>query len=291
MACVAVGESANSNVDHYVPLVERWDGHRWTVQRTPHGNNWYLYSVSCPAATDCIAVGSRLNRASHRNLTLAERWDGHRWSVQQTADPPAPHSSSLQSVSCSSAASCMAVGYYFVAGDPVALAERWNGHRWSPQRLPDPAGSNETQLYGVSCFSAAACMAIGDRGVRGPRLHGATLAERWNGHRWSIEPTPNLVSGPTESPGATQSSVLSGVSCPSARVCVAVGDGGAAFGNTVTLAERWDGHRWSLAKIPHPAHVPSRLGGISCSSARACTAAGDYGYDHGPYTPLVEHGS
>jgi hypothetical protein len=68
----------------------------------------------------------------------------------------------------------------------------------------------------VSCTSATACAAIG-RGRRG------TLAEIWNGKRWTIErlPKPNRAS-------------LFGVSCASATACIAVGSSSEA-----TLAERF----------------------------------------------------
>jgi hypothetical protein len=58
-----------------------------------------------------------------------------------------------------------------------------------------------------------------------------TLAERWNGKPWAIQPTPN--------PARAQQSRLWAVACASASACTAVGTATKMAGNQVTLAERW----------------------------------------------------
>jgi len=81
----------------------------------------------------------------------------------------------------------------------------------------------------VSCTSATACTAAG---FYSNATTPVTLAERWNGTKWSIQTTPNPVGG--------SNSTLDGVSCASASTCTAVG--GYNNGTTgATLAERWNG--------------------------------------------------
>lgn len=162
--------------------------------------------------------------------------------------------------------------------------------RWVIQRTPDrPAPGN--QLNGVSCTSAAACTAVGSSGpflglgrrdgapaapASGPRT--ATLAERWDGRRWRIQPTPDPDGG----------AALLGVSCSSPRACTAVGDKqeGSAFR---TLAERWNGSRWSVQPTPSPAPaVASDLLAVSCPAANACVAVGDYYGSAGPVFGFAE---
>jgi len=56
----------------------------------------------------------------------------------------------------------------------------------------------------------------------------------------------------------------------------------------VTLAERWNGTAWAIERTPNPAgSTASALNGVSCTSATACTAVGDYYTSTNPL-PLVE---
>src|SRR5207247_7771343 len=59
-----------------------------------------------------------------------------------------------------------------------------------------------------------------------------TLAERWNGRTWAVQSTPN--------PRGAQSSSLSGVSCPSSTLCVAVGSYTRSEEHTSELQSRVD---------------------------------------------------
>lgn len=77
-----------------------------------------------------------------------------------------------------------------------------------------------------------------------------TLAERWNGACWFIQPTPNPV-------GAASAELL-GVSCTSADACTAVGDDTYSAGRQLTLAEWWNGAGWSIRPTPSPAGAPLR---------------------------------
>jgi hypothetical protein len=59
---------------------------------------------------------------------------------------------------------------------------------WSVVPSPNP-GTGFNGLSAVSCVSAAACMAVG--GSQGSNGAARTLAESWDGTRWSVVPTPN----------------------------------------------------------------------------------------------------
>jgi len=74
-----------------------------------------------------------------------------------TESSPSPaNESTLNDVSCVSASSCKAVGYF---GNNT-LVESWNGSAWSIVRSPD-LGTNST-LDGVSCVSASSCEVLTD---------------------------------------------------------------------------------------------------------------------------------
>jgi hypothetical protein len=105
-----------------------------------------------------------------------------------------------------------------------------------------------------------------------------TLVESWDGHRWAIVPSPNLLP-------PSGSSYFNGVSCASPSSCMAVGNYAATSGPWKTLVESWDGVRWSVVPSPdavapsasvgsNTGFVGDALDGVSCASAGACTAVG-----------------
>jgi hypothetical protein len=134
---------------------------------------------------------------------------------------------------------------------------------WAVQQVPHPHVAAATTLYDVSCRSTAWCMAVGGTlGSGGGQLS----ADRWNGHAWSLLHPPV--------PRHTSKSDLGGISCPSVRLCVAVG----AFvrgGRMSPVEARWNGRRWTLSVLPKPPSAPdAELESISCVSARFCFAVG-----------------
>lgn len=252
-ACVAVGFSAAGG-DAQHPLVERWNGNRWSIQPTPSAHNAALSGVSCTSSRACTAVG-----ASSYTRTLVERWDGRSWSVQRT--PWLSYPGTLSSVSCTSRSACTAVGFtYGIQPQSRALVEQWNGRRWRTAKTQGPLG-DVSELDGVSCTSATDCRAVGFRSFgdclndSGTCIY-AALAEHWDGSRWSRERIPK--------PGGAQ---LSAVSCTSTAACTAVGSSDA--GDSVVVW--WNGSRWSRQMLPRPRGSPLA---ISCSSARSCTVVG-----------------
>ena len=192
---------------------------------------------------------------------------GNGWGVQSTPNPEYPNGT-LNSVSCTSASACTAVGDYFnSSGVWVALAEVWNGANWALQSTPNPTGASSSYLYGVSCTSASACTAVGF--YINNSYNDATLAEVWNGATWRVQSTPN--------PTGARSSYLSAVSCRSASACTAVGTDTNSLGYVLTLAEVWNGATWRVQSTPNPTGaLRSYLSAVSCPSATGCIAVGSF---------------
>ena len=218
--CVAVGLYYSTGANAASALIERWDGTRWSIQTTG-ATDAQLWAVSCPSSTACEAAGYHVS--SSGPSVLAERWTGSKWVAQATAAPPGgAQNTYLGGVSCWAPNSCIAAGgtNRSKAVPASVLSERWNGNVWSEVGMPIVALPAVSQLISVSCSSATACSAVGqssDMNSRGVTLRSAPLVERWNGTRWTIEPSPNPAVG-TPSLG-----VLAGVSCVSSTSCVAVG--------------------------------------------------------------------
>jgi hypothetical protein len=240
-------------------------GPHWTIQSTPNQiTPDYLNGVSCASATACMAVGEYFTTYPSAGGTLAESWDGTSWTIPSTPNPTGASDSVLEAVSCTSANACTAVGYANQAGTGVTLAERWDGTSWTIQSTPNPDGATRSGLSGVSCTSPSACTAVG--GYTNQAGTGVTLAERWDGTSWTIQPTPN--------PTSVSAAGLNAVSCSSASACTAVGGYDTTGVTDVTLAERWDGTSWTIQTTPNSAGNGNLLNGVSCASATACTAVG-----------------
>lgn len=280
--CVAVG-------GYYEPgprygLIEQWDGVRWSIMKgsspPPHVRA-DLYGISCAGVSDCTAVGASTavvrqpTTTPRRSDVLIEHWNGAVW----TAVPSLPASGQLESVSCTGASDCMAVGMDSASGGPDTrpLSARWNGSRWAGVPTPSPAGAGYSILSAVSCTSPVNCVAVGEYFTRrgaGDRNH--ILIERWDGSAWSIE-------GGVPRPAGSISSYLFGVSCTAARNCMAVGSAryphrkGSSWGGTrdLTLIEHWNGSAWSVISSPNRPGPPSdQLSGVACAGAADCTAVG-----------------
>ena len=332
--CFAVGVGTKRG-----PLIERWDGERWSLERSPKAGA--LTAVSCTSPTGCMAVGSFKRKRSGFEESLVEQRSSSGWHVIPVPRPKYAFGTGLAAVSCTSGRACTAVGSSFsncgqclsvnsfaetwdgtkwspsvrglaeakadreggtpsltgvscatpdactaigpardgFSGILVTFASRWNGNSWRRQRTVSAPGGSRREggtLHGVSCSAPTACIAVGAFDVLPPggQLN-STLAERWNGARWSVLPTPR----PPDDAGTIEYTAgLNAVSCTSPRSCIAVGSFADASGFQVPLAEHWDGSIWTLQATPRtPAGGNTGdavLLGVSCASATACTAVG-----------------
>jgi hypothetical protein len=240
-------------------------------------NGRILGSVSCPALDACVAVGAFASTRLRLVSPLVERWNGARWTIQPTPPLPARSFGELTSVSCATTSSCLAVGVYSASpgSNTRALSEVWDGRSWRRQA---PARSVGVDLLSVSCSSSTACTAVG---FGGNRAFGLANILRWNGAHWARQH------------GA--GTLTLGVSCPSARWCVAIG---IAIGSLSSpkpgfrpSIETWNGQIWTQDKIalpPGAAGDTSTLTAVSCRAKRSCIAVGNYNLPHGRAGQIAE---
>jgi uncharacterized membrane protein len=284
--CTAVGAGTTG------ALAEKWNGKNWAVEATPPGDS-QLFGVSCTSATACTAVGDvHPASGSAVDLTLAEHWNGKKWAVEATPNPAGRVDlASLEGVSCSSATACTAVGAVAMGTrtspkPAFMMAEGWNGKKWVIERTPEPKGVVSSGLSRVSCSSATSCVAVGNyasSSLGGP----FALVEGWNGKKWAfaLPPNPKGTCTGGSKPGCTVDSEFLGVSCTSVKACTAVGQYVPFNGQhpylASTLAERWNGKTWTIEPTPNPPPKGAtanylQLNTVSCTSAKACTAVGQY---------------
>ena len=262
-ACEAVGQASGAT------FAEAWNGSAWSIQATPNpggASSSQLADVSCTSTSFCEAVGQFTSGGTTQ--TLAERWNGSGWAIQSTPNA-AGSSSQLNGVSCPLASVCEAVGNSGTGTSTATLAEVWNGTAWAIQSTPNLGGSAVSELGGVSCFTASACMATG-----------TNLAEHWNGTKWTLLSIAE--------PKSTAPPDLTRVSCTDKTRCMAVGF---YFKDAIEtlVTEQWTGSKWTLLSTPITSdNDSSGLSDVSCTFATACTGVGFLHDPNGPDHGLIE---
>ena len=108
------------------------------------------------------------------------------------------------------------------------------------QSTPNPAGSDSSNLYGVSCPLKRTCTAVGQSTT--PAHVTSPLLERWFGsvNSWGAQAPPQ--------PEGAESVSLGDVSCPhGTRICVVVGSSTPSQGQSSVMAARRTGlGSWSI---------------------------------------------
>jgi Cutinase len=280
-SCVAVGHYSDSSGNQQ-GLLETLSGTTWTPAEAPlpagaeSDPNVSLDSVACGSASSCVAVGYDENSPSGQR-GLLEALSGTTWTsawAPAPANADDPPDDILYSVACPSAASCVAVGSYFVdvnptspAGYNAGLVETLSGGTWTPAQTPVESFS-QTSLAFVTCTSASSCVAAGDD-------NGTPLLEALSGTTW----TPTDAPLPSDASGGV--SAVNSVACLPASSCVAVGiynwfDIGLSQG----LLLSGSGTSWTAAEAPVPSGVAATadviLSSVACVSVSSCVAVGSH---------------
>lgn len=182
----AVGEYDTGR--RFGPLIEHWDGTRWSVVPGPTGFGGVdrLTAISAVNPNDIWATGDVANPNSE---PTAEHWDGTRWSVAPVVTGFLD--SRFSSVTAVSSSDVWAVGYEVPNvkhEHHYTLVEHWDGARWS--RIPSPnIGQYDNWLQGVTALSSTDVWAVGyDFGTAGNGLF--SLFEHWDGAAWRLAAGP-----------------------------------------------------------------------------------------------------
>jgi hypothetical protein len=181
----AGGSAMNAN-DQVVPLLEHWNGTKWSVSPGAIGagsGRSQILSIAAISPADVWALAS-----AGENPPVIEHWNGTQWSIVSL-----PVSGNVQSLSAVSANEVWAVG-----NDGLVLL--WNGTRWS--QVANPAGQGAA-LESVDALSANDVWAINSLG---------TVTEQWNGTQWTAVPTASpLPAGFRVADGSGSAGSLSGL--------------------------------------------------------------------------------
>src|SRR5262249_29229156 len=178
-----VGQAHSTAMDQ--PLTLHWDGTGWAQVPTPDlGPGPFLFGVSDASPGNAWAVG--LTEGPPKLRTLILHWDGSAWRRVFSPSPGLQGSSGarfgneLRAVDTISKTNAWAVGDYTVkgTGGQAALTVHWNGTSWA--QVPNPGGTSDSFLSGISMVSASNGWAVG-----GDHTTGKIVILHWNGTRWS----------------------------------------------------------------------------------------------------------
>ncbi len=300
----------------------------------------YLAGVSCVSQKFCVVTGTTTpanasgafaggailpwnlypatgnyegRRPRYPGNALLEIFDGRSWHDQGIRGQIAH--SGLSAVSCVSQKFCVAVG----SAPSGPLIVTYSGKAWKEVAFNKNARASErgVVLNAVSCVSQRFCVAVGfkkipDNGSGVTWIGDQAVVDVLHGRTWHLESAPNMSSQKIDydtslfgsPPAASDQGQLLGVSCVTAKFCIATGTGGSW--TDYLLVDTYNGKTWSagfpqqrfpLAEAPAPVSMPypigrgaTQLAGVSCTSAEFCAAAGIWenpALDGGPACPCV----
>jgi photosystem II stability/assembly factor-like uncharacterized protein len=262
----------------------------WSVTGSFGASALSLTAVTCPTTTQCYAVGETTFKTG---MVLVSADGGSTWTQYNVPTGVG----TLSAIACSTGSSCVAVG-----GTSV-ITTTDSGTSWAPKTL----GQNALTM--ATCPSATECIVGGsDAPVQSGCDSGHTYATTDSGLSWESTPThcfvPSSISctSPsrcvvvgTHTSGTSQNgeiltsanggdswqsryvlsnanTQLNSVSCPNARLCVAVGNS-----PTQSILRSSNGGSSWIKADPGVSVAQSYFLAVSCGAAQDCSAGGSAG--------------
>ncbi len=218
-----------------------------------------------PASSQGGGFGNGQQGRQTTTISVGENADGLGTVTTNGGTVAVPNTSALESVSCTSASQCYAVGLAPSNDDEGVLVSIRNGKPTSA--TPEPAFLG---LYGIDCPTASTCYAVG--------YDNSDDAD-------AVTTISNGQAGPANEvePGQGVGEWLNAISCPTATQCFAVGFvnyypaivpiTNGTPGTPVTITD--GGNAWYV-------------NGIDCTSVDYCVAVGENSTEQGIVTTLVK---
>lgn len=266
-------------------------GVRWSAQPDPSGT-YELNDVACPSTTQCEAVGYKYVGSAEPFPPVDEdilrtTTGGKAWS----STTPSDRLGKFLGLSCPGVTVCEVVGYSGHADslppDVAGVAATTVDGKLTRQvTVP---GLAHGELTSVSCASAEICDAVGTIYVGGnDSFNGVDYTTSDGGAEWTARSLP-----PDPAGTGTYIGVMSGVSCSSPMVCVAVGQWSSVAGHGepdfggVALSSTDGGVKWSVDTVP--SHLAD-LRSLHCAASIGCVAVGEVAII-GPHSESTGNGT
>jgi hypothetical protein len=252
-------------------------GWRAAPVEDPHARLFDRFnSVAATASGSAWAVGDYYTgREGGPNGALIEEWTGQRWRL---VGRPVPDATGW-SVAASGKNDAWALGDHRL--------EHWNGQHWREVATARFRGGRV--LHAVATGGRRDAWVVGER-WRGNGRIGQTLAEHWNGKRWSVARTPN-----PSAQGGRYNAILQAVNMRSASDVWAAGYllTGRHLSVSRTLIMHWNGRHWQI--VPSPSVRASNgvlnniLFAVSADDRNDAWSVGSWGNHAGGYGGGGDH--
>src|SRR5271165_543193 len=311
-SCVAVGNYEDASAFLW-GLIDTLSSGAWSATAGPEPANAgtegagtqsaSLSSAACASSTACAATGTYRD-TNPRTEGLIDVLSSGTWSGTEAplpASPPADPDISVQSISCTSATWCVAVGFTEDgAAHGWGLIETLSLGTWTATVAPEPANAGtdaaSTQLAGlqaVTCPSVGSCVAVGF--YNDANGYSVGLVETLSGGTWTATQLPEPANAGTDATFRQFANTFS-ISCLSVASCVAVGEYEDSSANYAGLIEALSGGTWTATQAPEPANAGNDAGfdqyavvnAVTCPAAGTCVAVGVYWDTNFGNDPLVD---
>jgi hypothetical protein len=219
------------------PVIERWNGSRWSAARLPSTWPGGLGPIAASSATNAWALGQESSGLKDHLL----HWNGHAWRDSRYPGPQGTISGNLGLTAAPG-------GRAWLITTTGAGSAQIFGHGatgWHQQRYTCLSG--HCNLYQIVARTGSDAWAVGNY-VTG--LTGGPLARHWTGRAWRATRVPFVKDG-----------YLTGVFAASATSAWAVG---AVFQSPTgqMLLYHWNGTAWRQVQVP-AALTPPSLGELT----------------------------
>lgn len=180
--------TAGTQIGTYETIIEHWDGTRWKKVRHPAPTSDYV-AFGGPAAAgpdDVTIVGTYLDDDA-QSAPLALHWDGSAWHRNRPTRV-GELGTSLNDVTVTGGGRAWAVGSSATAGGGAqAVAQRWNGRRWT---AASPVGPDGSSSFASVTAGPDGVWAVGSRTRTDQPAE--TLTERWRpqSETWQVVASP-----------------------------------------------------------------------------------------------------
>jgi hypothetical protein len=282
--CIVLGVYQNT-AGHGSIFADTEAAGSWTATQVPlptgapANANPLPHLLECAAVGSCTAVGQYTDASV--KVTFAATLSGGTWTDTVVAMPPGAATnpdSSVYSLACPSALSCIFAGSYHTPTKQEGLLATDTGGVWTATSAPLPVNADTTphaDVTSVSCPAVGDCVGVGV-------YHSTTsgnvgLIETLDGATWTPAPAPMPPGGET----GTSFGLIS-ISCPAPGNCTAVGAFKDGAGRTASLVLTDVNGTLSATAGPVPtnaatgSHAGSVFFGISCPTTSWCAATGLY---------------